>query len=139
MAQVVSSQPYCQENSNELTRPAAAAFYHADGSNAPIIIDKHQTKRLYRLQRAPNVQMSLHLDTSEPGYEETGYFESTIRRQLEQSSPQPVKAVYHRPTDMSNESMARFSFGKARLDPQQMVPSELTTLRAHPGAYPSLR
>ena len=139
MTQVVSSQPYCLEDSNQLTRPAAASFYHADGHAAPIIIDKHQSKRLYHLQRAPNAQASLHLDRSELGYEQSGYFESTMQRQLEGSTAQPVKAVYHRPTDMSNESMARFSLGKARLDPHQMVPSALTTFRSHPGAFPSLR
>ena len=76
MSQVVSSQPYCLENSTHLTRPGSESFYHTDGSNAPTIIDKHQVKRLYRLQRTPNVNTSLHLDTSDVGYETQGYFES---------------------------------------------------------------
>lgn len=139
MAQVVASQPYCLENSVHLTRPDSDAFYHAAGSNDPTIIDKNQVKRRYHLQRAPNVNTSLHLDTSDVGYDTQGYFESVARKQIDESSVQPVTSVYHRPTDMSDESMARFCLGKARLDPQRIVPSETTTVRNHPAATTRLR
>ena len=61
------------------------------------------------------------------------------RKQINESSIQPTKSVYHRPTDMSDESMAKFSLGKARLDPQRIVPSEMTTVRNHPSAITILR
>jgi hypothetical protein len=139
MTQTVSSQRYCLENSTQLTRPGSESFYRIDGSNAPTIIDKHQAKRLYHLQRAPNLNTSLHLDTSDVSYEAQGYFESTLRKQLNGSSVQPITSVYHRPTDMSDTSMARFSLGKARPDPQRLVPSEATTVRNHPSAITILR
>ena len=139
MTKVVASQPYCLENSNQLTRPGSDSFYHIDGSNVPIIIDKHQAKRLYRLQRAPNVNTSLHLDSSDVGYETQGYYESTVRKQIKESSDEPTTSIYHRPTDMSDISMAKFSFGKARPDPQRIVPSQLTTFRNHPLAITKLR
>jgi hypothetical protein len=139
MTQVVASQPYCLENSTQLTRPGSESFYNIDGSNVPVIIDKHQAKRLYRLQRAPNTNTSLHLDSSDVGYETQGYFENIVRQQVDGSSVQPITSVYHRPTDMSDLSMARFSLGKARLDPQRIVPSETTTVRNHPAAINRLR
>jgi hypothetical protein len=139
MTQIVSSKPYCLESSTQLTRPASEAFYRIDGSNAPTIIDKHQAKRLYRLQRAPDVNPRLHLDTSDVGYDSQGYFESMVRKQVDESSAQQTKSVYHRPTDMSDKSMTRFSLGKSRLDPQRLVPSQMTTLRNHPSAITTLR
>jgi hypothetical protein len=139
MTQIVSSKPYCPENSTQLTRPASEAFYRIDGSNAPTIIDKHQAKRLYRLQRAPDINPRLHLDSSDVGYETQGYFENMVRKQVEESSVQPTKSIYHRPTDMSDSSMTRFSLGKSRLDPQRIVPSQMTTKRNHPSAITILR
>jgi len=135
MSQVVSSQTYCLENSTHLTRTSSESFYHIDGNNAPTVIDKHQVKRLYRLQRTPYVNTRLHLDTSNVSYEKQGYFES----QINGSVIQPIKSVYHRPIDMSDISMARFSLGKARLDPQRIIPSKMTTVRNHPSAFPTLR
>ncbi|CAF0998887.1 unnamed protein product [Rotaria sordida] len=139
MTQIVSSKPFCLENSTQLTRPASDAFYRIDGSNEPTIIDKHQAKRLYRLQRTPNVNTHLHLDSSDVGYETQGYFENIVRKQVEESSTQPIKSVYHPPTDMSNISMKQFSLGKARLDPQHIIPSKMTTIRDHPTAITILR
>jgi len=105
----------------------------------PTIVDKHQARRLYRLQRPPNVNTSLHLDNSDSSYETQGYFENIVHKQGNGSSGQPGRTVYRRPTDMSDKSMARFSFGKARLDPQRMIPSEMTTVRNHPSAMNMLR
>jgi hypothetical protein len=139
MTQIVSSKPYCLENSTQLTRPASETFYRIDGSNAPTIIDKHQAKRLYRLQRAPNINTQLHVDTSDVSYETQGYFDSIVRKQVNESTAETTTSVYHRPTDMSNTSATRFSLGKARLDPQRIVPSEMTTLRNHPSAITILR
>jgi hypothetical protein len=139
MTQIVSSKPYCLESSTQLTRPASETFYRIDGSNAPTIIDKYQAKRLYRLQRAPDRNSGLHVDKSDVGYESQGYFDSIVRKQIDESSAQPTKSVYHRPTNMSNSSMTQFSLGKARLDPQRIVPSETTTLRNHPFAIKILR
>ncbi|CAF4255657.1 unnamed protein product [Rotaria sp. Silwood2] len=139
MTQIVSSKPFCLENSTQLTRPASESFYRINGSNDPTIIDKNQAKRLYRLQRAPNVNTRLHLDSSDVGYEAQGYFENIVRKQVEESSAQPIKSVYHPPTDMSNTLMKQFSLGKARLDPQHIVPSEATTIRNHPTAITILR
>ncbi|CAF3267845.1 unnamed protein product [Rotaria socialis] len=139
MAQIISSKPFCLENSTQLTRPASESFYRIDGSSAPTIIDKHQAKRLYRLQQAPNVNANLHVDTSEVNYDAEGYFDSIVRKQINESTPLSTKSVYHPPVDMSNASMKRFSLGKARLDPQHTVPSEMTTLRNHPGAITILR
>jgi hypothetical protein len=139
MTQIVSSKPYCLESSTQLTRPASETFYRIDGSNAPTIIDKYQAKRLYRLQRAPDRNSGLHVDKSDVGYESQGYFDSIVRKQIDESSAQPTKSVYHRPTNMSNSSMTQFSLGKARLDPQRIVPSETTTLRNHPSAIKILR
>ena len=139
MTQIVSSKPYCLENSTELTRPSSETFYRIDGSNAPTVIDKNQAKRLYRLQRAPDVNPGLHLDTSDVGYDSKGYFESMVRKQVDESSPQEIKSVYHRPTDMSDQSAKKFSLGKSRLDPQRMVPSQMTILRNHPSAINTLR
>ncbi|CAF4860176.1 unnamed protein product, partial [Rotaria magnacalcarata] len=34
---------------------------------------------------------------------------------------------------------AKFSFGNSRLDPQYLVPSQLTTVRNHPAALSILR
>ncbi|CAF3588534.1 unnamed protein product [Adineta steineri] len=139
MTQIVSSKPYCLENSTRLTRPASETFYRIAGHNVPTIIDKNQAKRLYRLQQAPNLDTTVQLDTSDNDYERQGYFESTVRRHVEESSAQPVKQIFHRPTDMSNASLARFSLGKARLDPHQIIPSEVTTIRNHPTAITMLR
>ena len=139
MTQIVSSKLFCLENSTQLTRPASEAFYHIDGSNTPTIIDKHQAKRLYRLQRAPTVNTRLHLDNSDPNYEAHGYFANVVRKQIAGSSPQATKSVHHPPTDMSNTKMKQFSLGKARLDPPQLVPSEATTIRSHPTAITILR
>ncbi|CAF5186515.1 unnamed protein product, partial [Rotaria magnacalcarata] len=129
MTQIVSSKPFCLENSTQLTRPASETFYRIDGSSAPTIIDKHQATRLYRLQQTPSVNTNLHLDTSEVNYDAPGYFDSIVRKQLNESTALSAKSVYHPPIDMSNASMKRFSLGKARLDPQHTVPSEMTTLR----------
>jgi hypothetical protein len=139
MSQVVSSQTYCLENSTHLTRTGSESFYRIDGNNAPTVVDKHQAKRLYRLQRTPYVNTRLHLDTSDISYENQGYFESILQKQINESVIQPTKSVYHRPIDMSDISMARFSLGKARLDPQRIIPSEMTTVRNHPSAFPTLR
>lgn len=139
MTQIVSSTPFCLENSTQLTRPGSDKFYCIDGSNAPTIIDKHQAKRLYHLQRAPNTDTSLHLDTSDVAYQAPGYFDSIIRKQVDESSAQQIKSVYHPPTDMSNASMKKFSLGKSRHDPQHCVPNEMTTLRNHPSAITILR
>ncbi len=139
MTQIVSSTPFCPESSTQLTRPASEVFYRIDGSNAPTIIDKHQAKRLYRLQRAPNTNPGLHVDNADIGYETQGYFDSIVRKQINESSAQTIKSVYHQPTDMSDSSMKAFSLGKKRLDPQRIVPSELTTLRNHPSAMKILR
>jgi len=129
MSQVVSSQLYCLENSTHLTRPGSESFYRIDGNNVTTIIDQHQSKRLYRLQRTPYVNTRLHLDTSDVDYE----------KQINGSVIQPTTYVYHRPSDMSDISLARFSLGKARLDPQRMIPSEMTTVRNHPSAFATLR
>jgi hypothetical protein len=139
MTQIVSSKPYCLESSTQLTRPASETFYRIDGSNAPTIIDKYQAKRLYRLQRAPDINPGLHLDKSDVGYESQGYFDSIVRKQIDESSPQSIKSVYHRPTNMSNVAMTKFSLGKARLDPQRIVPSEMKISRNHPSAIKTLR
>jgi hypothetical protein len=139
MTQIVSSKPFCLENSTQLTRPASERFYRIDGSNAPTIIDKNQAKRLYRLQRAPDTKPGLHLDKSDVGYETQGYFDSIVRKQVAESSAQPIKSIYHRPTNMSNSSLTQFSLGKARLDPQRIVPSEMKILRDHPSAIKILR
>jgi hypothetical protein len=79
------------------------------------------------------------LDSSNVGYETQGYFESIVRKQVDESSAQSTKPVYHRRTNMSNSAMTKFSLGKARLDPQRIVPSEMTTLRNHPSAITMLR
>ena len=139
MTQVVSSKPYCLENSTQLTRPASETFYRIAGNNGPTIIDRHQAKRLYRLQRAPNLDNRVHLDSADVDYEKQGYFESTVRRQVDGSSTNPTRSVSHRPTDMSNATMAKFSLGKARIDPQRLVPSESTTVRNHHSAITMLR
>jgi len=139
MTQIVASKPYCLESSTQLTRPGSETFYRIDGSNAPTIIDKYQAKRLYRLQRAPDRNPGLHVDKSDVGYESQGYFDSIVRKQIDESSAQPIKSVYHRPKNMSNSAMTKFSLGKARLDPQRIVPSETTTLRNHPSAIKILR
>lgn len=139
MTQIVSSKPYCLESSTQLTRPASETFYRIDGSNAPTIIDKYQAKRLYRLQRAPDINPGLYVDKSDVGYESQGYFDSIVRKQVEESSVQPTVSIYPRPTNMSNSAMTKFSLGKARLDPQRIVPSELKTLRNHPSAIKLLR
>lgn len=139
MTQIVSSKPYCLESSTQLTRPASETFYRIDGSNTPTIIDKHQAKRLYRLQRAPDRNPGLHVDASDVGYEAQGYFDSVVRKQVNESSSQASQSVYHRPTDMSHSSMTKFSLGKRRLDPQRIVPGEMTTLRDHPSAIKILR
>jgi hypothetical protein len=117
------TQTYRHNNSTELPR--------IDERNkpTPTIVDKHQARRLYRLQRPPNLNTSLHLDNSDTSYGTQG----------NGSSVQPGRTVYHRPTDMSDKSMARFSLGKARLDPQRMIPSEMTTVRNHPSAMNMLR
>jgi hypothetical protein len=139
MTQIVSSKPYCLESSTQLTRPASETFYRIDGSNAPTIIDKRQAQRLYRLQKAPNNNPGLRMDGSDVGYETQGYFDSMVRKQINASSAQTTKSAYHRPTNMSHSATTKFSLGKKRLDPQRIVPSELTTLRNHPSAMKILR
>ncbi|UJR36925.1 hypothetical protein I4U23_029637 [Adineta vaga] len=139
MTQIVSSKPYCLENSTQLTRPASETFYRISGHNVPTIIDKQQAKRLYRLQQAPNINGRVQLDTSDVGYDRQGYFDSVVRKQISESSTQSTQQIFHRPTDMSNASLARFSLGKARLDPQRMIPNQVTTLRDHPSAITMLR
>lgn len=139
MTQIVASKVYCLENSTQLTRPASESFYRIDGSKGPTIIDKNQAKRLYRLQRTPIRETGLHLDNSDVNYQAQGYFGSVVRKQVEESSAQPTVSVYHKPTDMSDESMARFSLGKARPDPQRIVPSETSTVRNHASAITILR
>ena len=139
MSQVVASEAYCLENSLHLTRPGFDAFLRSDANHSPTIVDPKQVKRLYRLQRKPNVNTSLTLDQSEVGYEESGYFDEVLRRQIKESTSEPTRSVYHRPTDMSDASMARFSFGKSRPDPHRLIPSESTTVRKHPAALSYLR
>jgi len=139
MSQVVSSQTYCPENSTHLTRPGSESFYRIDGSNNLPIIDKNQAKRLYRLQRMPYVNTRLYLDKSDVVYEKQESFESILHKQIDGSSIQPTTSIHHRSKDMSDISMARFSLGKARLDPQRIVPSEMTTVRNHPAAIATLR
>ena len=139
MTQIVSSKPFCLESSTQLTRPASETFYRIDGSDAPTIIDKHQAKRLYRLQRAPDRNPGLRVDSSDATYEAQGYFDSVVRKQMSESSALTSKPMYHRPTDMSNAAMTKFSLGKRRLDPHQIVPSETSTLRDHPSAIKTLR
>jgi hypothetical protein len=139
MTQVVSSKPYCLESSTQLTRPASEAFYRIDGSNDPTIIDKRQAQRLYRLQRAPNTNPGLRVDSADVSYDTHGYFDSIVRKQVNESSPETTKSVYHRPTDMSDSATSKFSLGKKRIDPQRIVPSETTTLRDHPSAIKILR
>ena len=139
MSQVVASQNYCLENSVHLTRPGSEAFFRSDTSNVPTVIDKHQTKRLYRLQRTPYINTQLHLDKYEISYDKPGYFESILRKQISESSSQPTTPIYHRPLDVSDASMARFSYGKSRPDPQRIVPSKTTTVRNHPDAMTILR
>ena len=139
MTQIVSSQRFCLESSTQLTRPASETFYRIDGANAPTIIDKHQAKRLYRLQHTPDRNSGLHVDTSDVNYEAQGYFDSVVRKQVGESAALSTKSMYHRPTDMSNSAMTRFSLGKRRLDPHQTVPSETTTLRDHPSAIKTVR
>jgi hypothetical protein len=139
MAQIVSSTSFCLENSTQLTRPASEKFYRIDGSNAPTIIDKHQAKRLYRLQQTPNNNPGLHLENADVSYETQGYFDSIVRKQVGESAAQPTKSVYHQPTNMSDSSTKQFSLGKRRLDPQRIVPSEMRILRNHPSATKILR
>lgn len=139
MTQIVASTPFCLENSTQLTRPASERFYRIDGSDGPTIIDKYQAKRLYRLQQTPNVNPGLQIDKSDVGYESQGYFDSIVRKQVEESSAQTTKSVYHPPTNMSNAGATKFSLGKARLDPQRIVPSELRIQRNHPSAIKTLR
>lgn len=139
MTQIVSSTPFCLESSTQLTRPASEKFYRIDGSDGPTIIDKFQAKRLYRLQQAPNNNPGLKLDSAETGYDSQGYFDSIVRKQIDESSPVETKSVYHPPTNMSNAAMTKFSLGKARLDPQRIVPSELKIDRNHPSAIKPLR
>jgi hypothetical protein len=139
MTQIVSSKPYCLESSTQLTRPASETFYRIDGGNASAIIDKRQAQRIYRLQRAPNTNPGLRVDSSDVGYDAQGYFDSIVRKQINESSPLTTKSAYHRPTNMSDSSMTKFSLGKKRLDPQRIVPSETTTLRNHPSAIKILR
>ena len=139
MTQIVSSKPYCLENSTQLTRPASDTFYRISGYNVPTVIDKSQAKRLYRLQQAPNLDGRVHVDTADVGYDRQGYFDSVVRRQVSESATHAPRPICHRPTDMSNASLARFSLGKARLDPQRMIPSEVTALREHPSAITMLR
>lgn len=139
MSQIVASKPFCLENSTQLTRPASETFYRIDGSNGPNVIDKHQAKRLYRLQRTPMRQTSLRIDQTEPHYDAHGYFNSIVEKQIQESSPEQTKSIYHAPTDMSNQSLTRFSLGKARLDPQYLVPNETHSVRSHPIAITMLR
>ncbi|CAF1053580.1 unnamed protein product [Rotaria sordida] len=139
MSQVVASQTYCLENSTKLTRPNFETFLTSNESHGPTVVDKHQVKRLYRLQRKPNVNTHLHLDNSTVDYERQGYFESIVRKQIDESSIQPPRIIYHRPLDVSNKALAKLSFGKTRLDPQQIIPSQITTVRNHPAAIPLLR
>ena len=60
-------------------------------------------------------------------------------KQVDESSAQATTSVYRRPTNMSNSAMTQFSLGKARLDPQRIVPSEMKILRNHPSAIKTLR
>jgi hypothetical protein len=139
MAQIVASTPYCLESSTQLTRPSSNTFYRIDGSQQPTIIDKHQAKRLYRLQRTPIRNAQLHLDNADVHYDAQGYFDSVLQKELDRSANQSTASIYHQPNDMSNDSLARFSFGKARLDPQRLVPNKINTMRIHPLAATMLR
>lgn len=140
MSQVVSTQPYCLENSTHLTRTSSGAFYQSDNSHRPIIIDQHQAKRLYRLQRKPYINTKLQLDKLDVvDYEQQGYFDKILQKQINESTIQSARAIYHKPSDMSDESMARFSYGKGRPDPQRIIPSEITSVRNHPAAITILR
>lgn len=139
MNQIVASEPYCIEDSVHLTRPGFESFLSFDGISDPTVVDKRQVKRQYRLQRLPSINTSLQLDDSNVGSDNQGYFESTLRKQIEQSSAQPIKAVYHAPTDVTNESLTRFSLGKSRSDPQYINPRQITTHRDHPSAITMLR
>ncbi|CAF1295446.1 unnamed protein product [Rotaria sp. Silwood1] len=139
MPQVVATQTYCLENSNKLTRPGFETFLTTDDSRGPTVVDKRQVKRLYRLQRKPNTNTRLHLDNSDVGYDTEGHFESVVRKQIDESFVQPPKRVYHRPLDVSNKALAKLSLGKTRRDPQQIIPSQITTVRSHPEAITILR
>jgi hypothetical protein len=139
MTQIIASKPFCLENSTQLTRTGSEAFYHLDGSDGPSIVDKHQAKRLYRLQQTPTQKTHLHIDNSDVSYETQGYFENIVRKQVNESAALPVNSVYHPATDKSNSSMKRFAFGKARLDPQHTVPNQINTIRDHPTAITILR
>ena len=129
MAQVVASQPYCLENSLNLTRPSSYAFFRSNGHDAPTVIDKTQTQRVYHLQRTPYVKTRFNLEP--------------IENERNEYTSQPNRKVYHRPMDMSDASMAKFSFGKSRPDPQRLVHRQMTianlskfndrTARAHIG------
>ena len=121
MTQIVSSTPFCLESSTQLTRPASEKFYRIDGSDGP------------------KYNPGLKLDSAETGYDSQGYFDSIVRKQINESSPVETKSVYHPPTNMSNAAMTKFSLGKARLDPQRIVPSELKINRNHPSAIKPLR
>lgn len=139
MTQIVASKPYCLENSTQLTRPPSEQFYRIDGSDAPTIIDKHQATRLYRLQRAPIRSTELRLDQAEVPHDAQGYFDSTLRKQVEESTPQATVSVYHKPTDMSDAAMKRFSLGKSRMDPPRMTPQNMNNIRTHPTAITILK
>lgn len=139
MFPVVSTEPYCLENSRHLTRPGTDAFYRSDADQGPIIVDANQVKRHYRLQRTPSLNNSLTLDQSEVNYEDPNYFDQILRQQIKESTGEPTRSVYHPPTDMSDASMTKFSFGKSRPDPHRLIPSESTTVRQHPAALAVLR
>ena len=139
MTQVVASKPLCLENSTELTRPASESFYRIDGSEGPTIIDKHQAKRLYRLQRTPIRETQVHLDKTDLHYDAHGYFEQTLQKQAREGSIEPIKSIYHPPTDMSNQSLKTFTLGKARIDPQRLIPRDSHSVRTHPTAITILR
>lgn len=139
MNRVVSPIPYCLEDSVHRTRPGFETFLSTDDSQKAAPIDKRQAKRLYRLQRTPYVNSSLCLDKLHIGDENENDFERTLRKQLEESSPQPIKGSYIRPLDVSNAALSKYTLGNTRQDPHQLIPSQITAVRPHPAAITILR
>ncbi|CAF0802405.1 unnamed protein product [Didymodactylos carnosus] len=127
MTEVVSPYPYCTENSTNLTRPGSQSFYCMNGSSDETVIDKHQAKRLYRLQRAPSFDEHIHLEK-----DEQQDYQSILRRQIGSSCLEPPVYILKQNPDTSNSSMRSFSLGKSRLDPPRINPKEVTTVRGHP-------
>ncbi|CAF3945392.1 unnamed protein product [Adineta steineri] len=140
MAQVVSPRRFCSEGSSHLTRTSSDAFYRNDDGNTRVIIDKNLAKRQYHLQRAPNVNTSLHLDSSNVGgYGTQGYFENIVRKQENNSSFPPIRTAYQRPFDMFRKSTGNLTQEKVQVNPQRSISNELTTLQNYPTTINTFR